>query len=55
MSSDDIANGCILYQDEYFVMPNVLRNLKVTSFKCIGYKSLMNLVNWIYGWCDYDN
>lgn len=40
MSGDDIVNGCILYQDEYLVMPNVLRNLRVTSFKCTGYKSV---------------
>lgn len=39
MSSDDIANGCILYQDECFLIPNALRSLKVTSFKCTGYKS----------------
>lgn len=47
MSSDDIVNGCILYQDEYYLMPNVLRNLKVTSFKCTGYKSFCKLEIWV--------
>lgn len=47
MSSDDIVNGCILYQDEYSLMPNVLRNLKVTSFKCKGYKSFCKLEVWV--------
>lgn len=37
MSSDDILNGCIIYYDEYCIMPKVLRSLNVTSFKHICY------------------
>lgn len=37
MSSDEILNGCIIYYDEYCIMPKVLRNLNVTSFKRICY------------------
>lgn len=47
MSSDEILNGCIIYYDEYSLMPNVLRNLKVTSFKCTGYKSFCKLEIWV--------
>lgn len=47
MSSDDTVNGCILYQDEYSLMPNVLRNLKVTSFKFTCYKSFGKLEIWV--------
>jgi hypothetical protein len=47
MSSDDTVNGCILYQDEYSLMPNVLRNLKVTSFKFTDYKLFGKLEIWV--------
>lgn len=47
MSSDDIVNGRILYYDKYSSMPNVLRNLEVTSFKCTGYRSFCKLEIWV--------
>lgn len=47
MSSDDTVNGCIIYYDEYGIMPKVLRNLKVTSFKFTGYKSFGKLEIWV--------
>lgn len=47
MSSDDIVNGCILYYDKYSLMPNDLRNLEVTSFKCTGYRSFCKLEIWV--------
>lgn len=34
-STDGIINGCIIYQDEYNTMPEVLKGLKVKSFKCL--------------------
>lgn len=30
---DDIRNGCIIYQDDYYTMPKVLKGLEVLSFK----------------------
>ena len=47
MSSDEILNGCILYYDKYSLMPNALRNLEVTSFKCTGYRSFCKLEIWV--------
>lgn len=32
-SMDDIWNGCIIYQDEYYTMPKVLKGLEVLTFK----------------------
>lgn len=34
--TDDI-NGCIVYQDKYDTMPEVLKGLKVKSFKCLSH------------------
>lgn len=39
MSIDDILNGCIIYQDEYYTMPEVLKDLKVDRFKCLSHSS----------------
>ena len=36
-NSIDGINGCIIYQDEYDVMPEVLKGLKVKSFKCLSH------------------
>ena len=47
MSSDEIVNERILYDNEYSLMPNDLRNLKVTSFKCTGYRSFCKLEIWV--------
>ena len=33
MSSDEILNECIIYYDEYCIMPKALRSLNVKSFK----------------------
>ena len=30
---DDIQNGCIIYQDEYYTMPKVLKSLQVLNFR----------------------
>lgn len=35
-TTDDI-NGCIVYQDDYYTMPEVLKGLKVKSFKCLSH------------------
>lgn len=32
---EDIAKGCIIYYDEYLIMPEVLKGLNVKSFKCL--------------------
>lgn len=32
-STDNRLNGCIIYQDEYRVMPKVLKRLEVLTFK----------------------
>lgn len=37
-SVDDIVNGCIIYQDDYYTMPEVLKNLKVNRFKCLSHR-----------------
>lgn len=37
-SIDDIMNGCIIYQDDYYTMPEVLKDLKVYRFKCLSYR-----------------
>ncbi len=39
LSRDDMINGCIIYQDEYYRMPKVLRDLNVLSFKCLDYNT----------------
>lgn len=36
-SVDDIVNGCIIYQDDYYTMPEVLKNLEVKRFKCLSH------------------
>ena len=36
LSSDDIIEGCIIYQDEYYRMPKILRDLNVLSFKFLS-------------------
>lgn len=33
---EDIAKGCIIYYDEYNVMPEVLKYLNVNSFRCLS-------------------
>lgn len=45
LSSDDIIKGCIIYQDEYYRMPKVLRDLNVLSFKCLGYGRILDESN----------
>ena len=30
---DDVYNGCIIYEDEYYTMPKVLKSLKVLNFR----------------------
>lgn len=32
-SVDDIFDGCIIYQDDYYTMPRVLKGLEVLTFK----------------------
>lgn len=32
-SIDDIMNGCVIYQDDYYTMPKVLKGLEVLSFR----------------------
>lgn len=32
-SVDDILDGCIIYQDDYYTMPKVLKGLEVLTFK----------------------
>ena len=37
---NDISNGCLIYEDDYFTMPRALKCLNVLSFKCLSpYKS----------------
>ena len=36
-NSTDYINGCIIYQDEYDTMPEVLKGLKVKTFKCLSH------------------
>ena len=39
--STDDTNGCIIYKDEYDIMPEALKGLKVKTFNCLSYtKSL---------------
>ena len=39
-SVNDIMSGCLIYQDDYYTMPKVLKALNVLSFKCLSdYKS----------------
>ena len=46
-STDGIINGCIIYQDKYNIMPEVLRGLKVKSFKCLSHtRSLDEFNKW---------
>lgn len=37
--SDDIFDGCIIYQDDYYTMPTVLKGLEVLTFKRLKYSS----------------
>ena len=30
---DDIWNGCVIYQDDYYTMPKVLKGLEVLTFR----------------------
>lgn len=34
-SCNDIINGCVIYQYDYYSMPKVLKGLHVSSFKCL--------------------
>lgn len=33
-SVDDVMDGCIIYKDDFYIMPEVIRHLNVKSFKC---------------------
>lgn len=34
-SVDDVMDGCIIYKNDFYTMPKVIRDLNVMSFKCI--------------------
>lgn len=36
-SIDDIFNGCVIYKDDYYTMPKVIKGMNVISFKCTNY------------------
>ena len=38
-SIDDIFDGCIIYQDDYYTMPRVLKGLEVLTFKRLNEES----------------
>ena len=38
--STDGTIGCIIYQDDYDTMPEVLKGLKVKTFKCLSHTGL---------------
>lgn len=33
---DNMAKGCIIYDDSYYHMPKVLKDLNVNRFKCLS-------------------
>ena len=44
---DDIRTGCLIYKDDYYTMPKVLKALDVLSFKCLSpYKSANEPGKW---------
>lgn len=48
---EDISRGCIIYSDEYYIMPEALKGLNVKSFRCLIHNRSIGK----FGWCDYDN